>query len=124
LKNGVIFMQMIDLDNIDEQIEQVRQTSKLKFCVEPRAIKAYYSSTENTIAIHLNTGAIFIIPINHVQWLNGADRELLAKVEVTPLGDGLHWEELDIDLSIPGLLSGKFGDAQWMTKLVSESLEI
>lgn len=124
LKNGVIFMQMIDLENIDEQIEQVRQTSKLKFCVEPRAMKAYYSSTENTIAIHLNTGAIFIIPINHVQWLNGADRKLLAKVEVTPLGDGLHWEELDIDLSIPGLLSGKFGDAQWMTKLVSESLEI
>jgi hypothetical protein len=109
---------------LDEHIERVRQTSQLKFCVEPRAIKAYYSSIENTIVIHLNTGAIFIIPINHIQWLKGADRKLLAQVEVTPLGDGLHWEELDIDLSIPGLLSGNFGDAQWMKQLVSESSEI
>ena len=116
-------MQMISLEDIDKQIEQVRQKSKLKFLVEPRAMKVYYCSNENTIAIHLNTGAIFIIPVNHIQWLKGVNAELLTQVEITPLGDGLHWEELDIDLSIPGLLSGNFGDDQWMKSLVSKSSE-
>jgi len=116
-------MQMIDLEDIDKQIEQVRQKSKLKFLVEPRAIKVDYCSNENTIAIHLNTGAILIIPVNHIQWLKGVDAELLTQVEITPLGDGLHWEELDIDLSIPGLLSGKLGDTQWMKSIVSKSSE-
>lgn len=116
-------MQMIDLEDTDKQIEQVRQKSKLKFLIEPKAMKVYYCSNEKTIAIHLNTGAILIIPINHIQWLKGVNAELLTQVEITPLGDGLHLEELDIDLSIPGLLSGNFGDAQWMKNLVFKSSE-
>ena len=115
-------MQMVNLvssKNIDEQIDKVRQTTQLKFLVEPKAIKAYYCPNQNTIAIHLNTGAILTRPVNHIQWLSNADAELLTKVEITPLGDGLHWEELDVDLSVPGLLSGNFGDVQWMKKLLS-----
>jgi len=115
----MIFMQMVNLQDLDEQIEQVRQQSKLKFLVEPRAIKAYYCSDENTIAIHLNTGAVLTIPIANIQWLVNADINLLTDVEVTPLGDGLHWEELDIDLSVSGLLTGNFGDANWMKNLLS-----
>lgn len=120
----MFFMQMTNVEDIDEQIEQIRQKSKLKFLVEPRAITANYFPNDKTIAIYLNTGAVLTIPVNPIQWLIDADPQLLTEIEITPLGDGLHWEKLDIDLSIPGLLSGNLGDAQWMKKLLSETPKI
>lgn len=45
------------------------------------------------------------------QGLAGASLEDLAEVEVTPSGDGLRWEKLDADLSVPALLAGVFGTA-------------
>jgi hypothetical protein len=32
-----------------------------------------------------------------------------AQVELLGAGSGLHWEALDVDLSVPGLLAGLFG---------------
>jgi hypothetical protein len=32
------------------------------------------------------------------------------------MGSGLHWESLDEDYSIPGLMNGIFGTARWMAK--------
>jgi hypothetical protein len=41
----------------------------------------------------------------------------LAEVEVTPSGDGLHWEKLDADFSVPTLLAGVFGTDAWMAQV-------
>ena len=41
----------------------------------------------------------------------------LAKVELTPLGTGLHWEGLDADLNVAGLAAGVFGSKAWMSEL-------
>ena len=49
--------------------------------------------------------------------LAGAYPEDLAEVEVTPSGDGLHWEKLDADFSVPALLAGVFGTAAWMVQI-------
>ncbi len=38
-------------------------------------------------------------------------------IEVTPLGYGLHWEALDVDLSVPSLLKGVYGTRAWMEQL-------
>ena len=32
------------------------------------------------------------------------------------LGLGLHWEQLDVDVSVPGLLAGLFGTKAWMDR--------
>ncbi|HEY9849209.1 MAG TPA: DUF2442 domain-containing protein [Leptolyngbyaceae cyanobacterium] len=45
-----------------------------------------------------------------------ASAENLALVEITPSGEGLHWETLDVDLSIPYLMVGIFGTKLWMKK--------
>jgi hypothetical protein len=37
-------------------------------------------------------------------------------VEVLGQGYGLHWEKLDVDLSIPGLLAGLFGTKAFMDR--------
>lgn len=33
------------------------------------------------------------------------------------MGFGLHWEALDVDLSIPTLMAGSFGTKAWMREL-------
>ena len=43
------------------------------------------------------------------QGLETATGEELGAVEILGAGYGLHWEALDTDLSVPGLLAGLFG---------------
>jgi hypothetical protein len=42
--------------------------------------------------------------------------EVEVEVEVQGMGFGLHWESLDGDSSVPGLMNGIFGTARWMAK--------
>jgi hypothetical protein len=53
----------------------------------------------------LKSGAIYSFPPVLAQGLAGASPEDLAEVEVTPSGYGLHWENLDADLSFPAMKS-------------------
>jgi hypothetical protein len=84
---------------------------------EPKAVAASYDALNRLIVIHLNSGAAFSFPPDIAQGLAGASQEDLAVVEITPSGTGLHWENLDTDFSVLGLLSGRFGTKAWMTKL-------
>ena len=48
-------------------------------------------------------------------WFTTASQ--LAQVEILGAGYGLHWEALDADLSIPGLLAGLFGTRAHMARM-------
>jgi hypothetical protein len=37
------------------------------------------------------------------------------------LGYGLHWEALDVDLSIPGLIAGIFGTRSYMARRAGQA---
>ncbi|MEO1400461.1 MAG: DUF2442 domain-containing protein [Cyanobacteria bacterium J06635_1] len=51
------------------------------------------------------------------QGLANAPADLIVEVEVTPAGDGLHWEALDVNFTVKGLLVGVFGTKAWMAEL-------
>jgi len=34
-----------------------------------------------------------------------------------PRGAALHWDELDVQMSVPGLVAGVFGTRKWMAEL-------
>ncbi|TVP65574.1 MAG: DUF2442 domain-containing protein [Nodularia sp. (in: Bacteria)] len=87
---------------------------------EPRAIKAFYEPNNQMVHIIFSNDAIFIFPAHLGQGLAGALDEDLAQVELTPSGEGLHWETLDVDLSIPGLMSGLYGTKAWMQWLAKK----
>ncbi|GBF78857.1 hypothetical protein AsFPU1_0247 [Aphanothece sacrum FPU1] len=57
-----------------------------------------------------------MFPLNLIQGLAGASDKDIAEVEITPSCEGLHWETLDVDLSIPSLLIGIFGTKLWIAK--------
>jgi len=41
----------------------------------------------------------------------------LKKVEITMLGTGLSWPDLDVDHYVPALVEGIYGNRAWMAKL-------
>ena len=107
----------LDKATLKGKIEQAREAAAIANATQSRANSAYYDRDNDLIVIHLNSGAIYSFPTNIAQGLAGESPEDLAEVEVTPSGDGLHWEKLDADFSISGLLAGVFGTKAWMDKL-------
>lgn len=84
---------------------------------QPRAIAAEYDPETKLVRVHLRSGASFSFPPEIAEGLAGARAEDLAQVEITPMGDGLHWKTLDTDFGVAGLLAGVFGTKRWMTEL-------
>ena len=81
---------------------------------EPRAKRARYDRKTGRVLVELMNGCSFAFPARRAQGLEEASDDELAKVEI--LGLGLHWEQLDVDLSVPGLLAGLFGTKAYMDR--------
>ena len=106
----------IDLE-FQQQIDRARQVGDRLEQTEARAVKAWYDSHSQRVFIELRTGIVMGFPYQWLQGLVEATPEQLLEVEVTPSGYGLHWEELDVDLAVPQLVSGVYGSQIWMASL-------
>ena len=84
---------------------------------EPRAARATYQARDKTLRIELTNGAEITIPVKLIPALKGASQSEVRAVEVLGRGGGLHWEALDVDLSVPGLVSSVFAGPEWMAEL-------
>src|ERR1700751_659128 len=84
---------------------------------EPRAARATYRARGDTIRIELTNGAVIMLPVKLIPDLKRAARSDVRSVEVLGRGSGLHWESLDLDLSVPGLVSSVFAGPEWMAEL-------
>lgn len=82
-----------------------------------RAVSASYDHASGRVIIELGTGFLFGFPAKAIPALGSASAEQLAKVELSPGGSGLHWESLDADLSIPGLLLASVGRSDKLSEL-------
>jgi hypothetical protein len=83
---------------------------------EPRATAARYDPTSGRVSVDLTNGCSFAFPARALQGLAEASAPDLAAVEVIGAGLGLHWESLDADFTVPGLLTGLFGGAAWLAR--------
>ena len=101
--------------DLQQQIDRARQVGDRLEQTEARAVTAWYDSHSQRVFIELRTGIVMGFPYRWLQGLVEATPEQLLEVEVTPSGYGLHWEELDIDLAVPQLVSGIYGTQAWMS---------
>ncbi len=99
------------------EIEASRQAAAEAATREPRAARAQYRPERREVVIEFVDGTWLGIPADRIQGLAGASPEALGEIEVTPSGSGLHWETLDVDVSVPGLVAGLFGTRVWMAEL-------
>ena len=74
-----------------------------------RARSARYSPRDRRVLVEMTNGHLFGFPVSSVAALRGAGAATLARVRLDPGGAALHWDELDVDLDIPGLLVAAMG---------------
>lgn len=88
---------------------------------QARACRVEYNKRANSLTIHTTNGCSATVPVEKIQGLEDASPNQIAKVELLGSGSGLHWEELDVDVSVPGLLAGVFGTRAHMAALAGRA---
>ena len=61
---------------------------------------------ENMMHVHLADGRIIGVPLIWFPLLHDATQSQLRNCEISPAGIGIHWPDLDEDLSVAGLMAG------------------
>jgi len=84
---------------------------------EPRANTVVYRPKQHALQIALTNGAAIMLPVNLIPDLRRASPQEIRAVEILGRGGGLHWERLDLDLSVPGLFSSVFAGPEWLAEL-------
>ena len=77
-----------------------------RIATEPAALRAW--AVGRTIYVELQDGRIVGFPADRFRILAAATDEQLARVQVEVNGYALRWEELDEDITVPGIVAGRF----------------
>jgi hypothetical protein len=100
----------------DDQIDAALERGQTHRRREPRATKAWYAADSKRVIVELENDCTFGFPARLAQGLETATDEQLAEVAILGNGYGLHWQALDVDLSVPGLLAGVFGTRSYIAR--------
>jgi hypothetical protein len=110
---------------VESQLARVDEVSKRSIHREaqkPRhAVAARFDTLAHRVVIELDNGADFSFPPKLAQGLGDSSDADLQQIEISPLGTGLHWPKLDVDLTVDGLLAGVFGSRHWMRELAAKA---
>lgn len=99
------------LDDRDYQEATARGEAERARAPIPTSVR--FDEVSGRIVVDFINGATFMVPARSLQGLENATAEQLA--EVALLGEtGLHWESLDVDFTIAGMINGIFGTAKFM----------
>ena len=71
-----------------------------------KALRAWV--TNGKVWIELEDGREIGFPVEKFPRLKGASADDLAKVRIEARGKALRWEELDEDISVEGILAGRW----------------
>jgi hypothetical protein len=104
-------------ESLAEEIAQAQFAAIAAEEAGPCAKSVEYNAAKDLIEIHLRNGSIFSLPPRLVQGLGSATPEQLNDVWIDRAGLSVHWESLDADFSILGLIQGIFGTQAWMAEL-------
>jgi hypothetical protein len=117
---------MLTEAEIWEKVRAAQARGKQDHLIEPWAVKAWYDDAANLVMVQIRNGCVFGFPPREGQGIENATPEQLARVSIEPSGgEAVHWEELDADISVPGimfdLLNVRGWYAKWMGSATSEA---
>jgi len=69
------------------------------------------------LIVGLSNGRRLVLPIEDLQGLAGATHEQIQNYELLGRGTGISFPELDVDLYVPALIEGVYGNRRWMANL-------
>jgi len=78
----------------------------VQVAVEPSAVRAWAEG--QMVYVELHDGRIVGFPADRFRRLAEATEEQLGLVHIEVGGYALRWDELDEDLTVPGIVAGRF----------------
>lgn len=90
--------------------QTAREADALHRATVPHAVSARFIRARRALHVMLSNDVEMSVPVDLLQDLQGASLNDLAEIEITPLGNGLHWPRLDADVLIHGI----YGSRSWM----------
>jgi len=97
---------------IDAALERARLHEKV-----PVARTVEHLVERNLLLIGLSNRRRLVLPVEDVQGLGSARPEQLHVYELLGGGTGISFPELDVDLYVPALIEGVYGNRRWMAQL-------
>lgn len=110
---------MADLS--DREIDAALAEGARRRASEPHAVTARFDRRSGRLVLELSNDCTFAVPTRLIEGLGNADRDSIANVELVGMGYGLYWPDLDVDISVPGLLAGIFGTRAHMARLAGQA---
>jgi hypothetical protein len=102
-----------------KELAAARAGGALAERTEPRAAEAHYDPERRTIFVRLTSGAWFGFAPELIPELRDGSAEDLAAVEVEDFGEALHWEALDADVSVPGIIFDGLDAPAWWARWIA-----
>jgi hypothetical protein len=81
-------------------------TTEPSISAEPAALRAW--AENRMIYIELTDGRIVGFPAVRFKKLKAATDQQLSQVKVEVDGHALRWDEIDEDITVPGIVAGRF----------------
>lgn len=100
----------------DAEIDAALMRAK-RLSHEPVARSVEYIPTFHLLLVVLSNRQRLALPVESLQGLGKATRKQLANYELLGRGTGIRFPELDVDLYVPALIEGVFGNRRWMAQL-------
>ena len=100
----------------DAEIEESLERSKLHGG-DPRARTVEHIPGLNLLIVGLTNGRRLVLPIEDLQGLDTATHEQIKKYELLGRGTGISFPNLDVDLYVPALIEGVYGNRRWMARV-------
>ena len=100
----------------DAEIEAAQERAKLHDH-EPRALAVEHIPDLRLLIVSLSNGRRLVLPIEDVQGLGNAKHKQIQNYELLGHGTGISFPDLDVDLYVPALIEGVYGNRRWMAQL-------
>lgn len=108
-------------EELTRMFAEADRRGKESLKTELQAQRAYYDAAAHRLVIELKNGATHSVPCQLLQGLRDADPLDIAAVELGLRGASLHWEKLNWDFTVGGLVRGIFGGKKWMENLAASN---
>jgi hypothetical protein len=91
------------------EFAEIRRRTKEEDAIEPRAERITYDPRKKHVVLHLHRGAVVALPVGRIRWLRDATPAQLRRLYADRFGDAIICDDLDMHISIKGLLRDLVG---------------
>ncbi len=100
----------------DAEIEAALERAKLHDR-DPRAQTVEHIPDLKLLIVGLSNGRRLVLPVEDLQGLGNATHEQIENYVLLGRGTGISFPGLDVDLYVPALIEGVYGNRRWMAQL-------